>query len=168
MTIIALMKKFVLFLSCVFIIAGGALGGIDFTAVGADDPASVHTFYISNANSLPRLDYQDSKIKVTINGYWAHLSCPGEIAGDIKPKLKDISGESVTFRASLNKVAAIIEKYQVTDFETQYGSNFYTVYGYSPKLNEYAVNLDGNTINIQIAYRDGVVTVGTPVILGSY
>lgn len=30
------------------------------------------------------------------------------------------------------------------------------------------VLLDGKTVNVQLAYRDGVITVGSPLILGSY
>ena len=41
------------------------------------------------------------------------------------------------------------------------------IYGYTPLL-QGGILADGKKINFQIVVRDGIVTVGTPVILGSF
>ncbi|MEG1509395.1 MAG: YwmB family TATA-box binding protein [Clostridia bacterium] len=54
--------------------------------------------------------------------------------------------------------------------EVKFEQNFQgisTVYGYTPNW-EQTVNIDNEEVNIQIAFNNGKITVGCPLILGSY
>lgn len=91
----------------------------------------------------------------TANGALAALSLNGT------------EGESVTFYGSKDEFEAEIRRLGVTVTERQSLGGIEIVYGYTEKLRG-GVNVDGKRVNIEFAYRGGTITVGTPVILGSY
>lgn len=81
--------------------------------------------------------------------------------------LNGTEGESVTFCGSKNEFESEIRRLGVTVTERQSLGGIEIVYGYTEKLRG-GVNVDGKRVNIELAYRGGTITVGTPVILGSY
>lgn len=81
--------------------------------------------------------------------------------------LNDTEGESVTFCGSKDRFESEIRRLGVTVTERQSLGGIEIVYGYTEKLRG-GVNVDGKRVNIELAYRGGTITVGTPVILGSY
>lgn len=81
--------------------------------------------------------------------------------------LNGTEGESVTFYGTKEAFEAEILRLGVTVTERQSLGGIEIVYGYTEKLRG-GVNVDGKRVNIELAYRGGTITVGTPVILGSY
>lgn len=81
--------------------------------------------------------------------------------------LNGTEGESVTFCGSKDRFESEIRRLGVTVTERQSLGGIEIVYGYTEKLRG-GVNVDGKRVNIELAYRGGTITVGTPVILGSY
>lgn len=76
-------------------------------------------------------------------------------------------GQCVRFDGSDLDVEKIIKRLRVEKVYEQELSGIFVIYGYSPRLGE-GVYLDGKKVNIQIAKRGETVTVGTPLIKGSY
>ena len=80
---------------------------------------------------------------------------------------KDIDGFSVSFSGTEQDVTRIKQLFKLKVTSTLNIDGLQIVCGNSAKLTG-GVNLDGQTVNLQIAYKDGTVTVGSPLILGSY
>lgn len=78
-----------------------------------------------------------------------------------------VDGVSVSFCGSIDDVAQIVEIFNLLTVSVCEIDGLYVVCGVSNKLTG-GVMLDGTKVNLQIAYKDGVVTVGSPLILGSY
>lgn len=80
---------------------------------------------------------------------------------------KGVDGISVAFDGTEQDMWRIAEKYSLTSAEILQINDLTVICGYTRKLRG-SVVLDGRPVNLQIAYRNGVVTVGSPLILGSY
>ena len=82
-------------------------------------------------------------------------------------RCKDVDGISVSFVGSYDDVSQLCEFFGLkisSEFEQD---GLYVVCGNSAKIRDGVI--DGNTlVNLQIAYKDGVVHVGSPLILGDY
>ena len=79
----------------------------------------------------------------------------------------DIDGFSVSFNGTTNDVARIIRLFKLKVILMLNIDGLQVVCGNSARLTG-GVNLDGEIVNLQIAYKDGNITVGSPLILGSY
>lgn len=79
----------------------------------------------------------------------------------------DVDGFSVSFKGNSNDVSAIMRRLQAKQVSCQQLGDLYVVCCYSPRL-QGGVTLDNKQVNMQIAYCNGAVTVGYPLILGSY
>ena len=82
-------------------------------------------------------------------------------------KCQGVDGVSVSFDGSEQDVTRISELLNLNVTHQYNLEGIDVVCGLSYKVNG-GVVLDGKTVNVQIAYKDGVVTVGSPLILGSY
>lgn len=82
-------------------------------------------------------------------------------------KCHGVDGVSVTVEGSQEDVTRIMQLLTLTVVSNYQLDGLVVVCGKSDKVNG-GVLLDGNLVNVQIAYKDGVVTVGSPLILGSY
>ena len=82
-------------------------------------------------------------------------------------RCKDVDGFSVSFTGSEQDVTRIVELFRLKVTSTQNLDGLRVVCGNSARIVG-GVVLDGEKVNLQIAYKDGVVTVGSPLILGSY
>lgn len=78
-----------------------------------------------------------------------------------------VKGESVRFMGSDQDIEDIIRQLNIKVVDKQTLAGVVTIYGYSPRLGDY-VSVSGEKVNIQIARRGAVVTVGVPLIMGSY
>lgn len=78
-----------------------------------------------------------------------------------------VDGVSVTFAGSFDDVTAQADRLRAKEISRQQLDGLTVICYYSPLIRETAI-IDGKTVNVQIAYRDGTVTVGYPLILGSY
>lgn len=78
-----------------------------------------------------------------------------------------VDGVSVSFSGSEEDVTRVADLLQL-NFTYQYQLDGIEILcGRSAKVKG-GVVVDGNKVNVQIAYKDGTVTVGSPLILGSY
>ena len=80
---------------------------------------------------------------------------------------KDVDGFSVAFSGTAQDVDRIARFFNLKVSSTLNLDGLTIVCGNSAKLVG-GVRLDGEIVNLQIAYKDGTVTVGSPLILGSY
>ena len=80
---------------------------------------------------------------------------------------QDVDGFSVSFSGTDKDVERIIRLFKLKVTSTLDINGLQIVCGNSSKLTG-GVTLDGQRVNLQIAYKDGTVTVGSPLILGSY
>ena len=79
----------------------------------------------------------------------------------------NVDGFSVSFTGTANDVDRIVRLFSLNVTSVDNLDGLHIVCGNSARLTG-GVNLDGVTVNLQIAYKDGTVTVGSPLILGSY
>lgn len=86
-----------------------------------------------------------------------------------KSNCSHVLGESVSFVSFCTKVYEIIDFYSVDVKKEEKFDGYSCFYGYSNKIStERQVEIDGEKINIQIAFRNNILTIGTPIILGDY
>lgn len=77
-----------------------------------------------------------------------------------------LKGESVQF-FSEEKASALLNELNAVFIFEEGGADFYCKYFYSSKIDDYIV-LNGRKVNVHVAYDDGLITVGTPMIFGSF
>lgn len=78
-----------------------------------------------------------------------------------------VDGVAVSFSGELSDVVETAQKLSLNVVFEESVANVATIYGYSP-LVKGGIFVDGQYINVQIAYSDGIVKVGSPLILGSF
>lgn len=81
--------------------------------------------------------------------------------------LVNIVGISATFEGDFDDVRNVLKKCKVAVMQEESVGNVHIIYGISEDCGK-PVEANGKNINFQIAIRDNVITVGTPLILGSY
>lgn len=79
-----------------------------------------------------------------------------------------VSGESFTVTGSKVTVGEILRDIEGRVVSEGEVDGIYTVYLYTGRLNTSSVDLFGDKVNVQIALNGDRVTVGYPIILGSY
>lgn len=79
----------------------------------------------------------------------------------------NVDGLSVRFNGDVWDVDDIVNRLQAKVVSSQQLDDLLVICCVSPRL-QGGVNIDGNRVNVQIALSDGTVTVGYPLILGSY
>lgn len=90
-------------------------------------------------------------------------------AKEIKSKVSFVMGESVRFKGLVSGIDKIIGFFKMKVLKTEKLDNIICVYGFSEILDfDKAVEIDNEKINIQIAFCENTITVGTPIILGDY
>ena len=95
------------------------------------------------------------------------VQCDVEALPTIIKKCQDVDGVSVTFngaQADVTRIARLLNLKDVFEYELD---GLVVTCGKSAKVRG-GVVIDGRFVNVQIAYKDGAVTVGSPLILGSY
>lgn len=78
-----------------------------------------------------------------------------------------VDGISATFDGDLTDVEHILSRLRVRSVTVSSFGDLTVISGYSGGVCG-GVILDGKRVNCQIAYRDGVISVGFPLILGDY
>lgn len=90
-------------------------------------------------------------------------------AKEIKSKVSFVMGESVRFKGLISGIDKIIDFYKIKVLKTEKLDNIICVFGFSEMLNfDKSVEIDNEKVNIQIAFCENTITVGTPIILGDY
>lgn len=78
-----------------------------------------------------------------------------------------VQGESVRFIGKDKDIDEFIEELNITVVDEQNLSNIRIIYGYTTRFGEHRV-LEGKKVNVQIAKRGATITIGTPMIIGSF
>lgn len=87
----------------------------------------------------------------------------------IKSKISNILGESVRFKTTLNKINEVIKLYNLNIIQEEKIDNIVCVYGYSNSNDlTNSIIIDNKKVNMQIAFYNDFITIGTPIILGDY
>ncbi len=122
--------------------------------------------YIFHTLSIPS-EVEQSDVKIVQNGNGYIIKCNQSVAKKIKPLLT-IQGESVRFKVdSKQEVMKIIDGLNVDTVMLENIDGIYTFYGYN-KMKSNLVYINNQKVNIELAYKDGIVTIGLPIILGDY
>ena len=100
-------------------------------------------------------------------GFGVQVQCLASDFSATAAKCQNVDGVSVSFDGCYEDVLALIKffKLQVSSEFEQGG--LYAVSGKSSKISG-GVTVDGKVVNLQIAYKDGLVHLGSPLILGDY
>ena len=80
---------------------------------------------------------------------------------------RDSHGETVVFTGNNQDIERLIYTKRVEVLSTQTVAGVEIIYGFSTRLMG-GVLVDGEKINIQIARRGSTITVGSPLIFGSF
>ena len=82
-------------------------------------------------------------------------------------RCNEVDGLSISFSGTEQDILRIVQLFNLKISSTLNLDGLRIICGNSNKLTG-GVILDGVAVNLQIAYKDGTVTVGSPLILGSY
>lgn len=100
-------------------------------------------------------------------GYARIVTCSAKNAAQTLCACKGVDGISISFKASREIISQLIRYFRLCDVYELCLDDLTVVCGRSSRIVG-GVVLDGKWVNLQIAYRDGTVTIGSPLILGSY
>jgi len=154
------MKRLFLLFGCLFIVCFCSLNNsFAYNLFCLDNSATV-SFYCSDLE-----DTFAKNVSVIQNGSGYIYQTSSENALSLYKSLYSCSGFSLTFRNSNFKIDNLLEKIEVLKQEVVCGSNLY--YGYVCGLTN-STFIDAKKVNIQIAVNDNFITIGSPIILGSY
>lgn len=85
----------------------------------------------------------------------------------IASKVSNVQGQSVSFVGDeKTDVQNILLTFNASVVKIQNFNNMQIVYAYSTKLEKCVY--DEDVINLQICFNNGIITVGYPIIMGSY
>lgn len=103
------------------------------------------------------------------NGGAYHISCDAKNLQKILKKIdkKHVKGESFCIFGSKNDLNNIVRRLNVVVKNEEQIDDAFIVEGYNSKFGN-SIFVNGKEINIQLAYHNGLITVGCPVILGSF
>lgn len=123
---------------------------------------ATHTFYTTQNISLKNANSIKSG-----NGFL--ISTSSNNACIVKSTLNEnyIQGESFCFDGTQDDITKILHSLNATIVKKEKFDGFTVLYAHSPKITNYII-LNNKKVNIQIAYKNKIITVGTPIILGSY
>ena len=86
---------------------------------------------------------------------------------EMADSLGNIVGISASFKGDYDDFTREIKKCKVAVQQEESVGNVHIIYGISENCGK-PTYANGMNINFQIAIRDNVITVGTPLIMGSY
>lgn len=82
-------------------------------------------------------------------------------------KFGNVIGVSAKYKGDYDDFNKLIKKLGIATVKSEIIDNVHIVYGISERCGRCLV-VDGNTVNIQVALNGNNITVGTPLIMGSY
>ena len=169
------MKRFCALLSVALIFIALGLDSDGLMKIGDLGGDMTYYFFVSGADAeiaLPAAPKEGNFFEVVSHGGGAEVRCGISDAKRVKRNLKNVRGEAVSFKGTREDAEKLKRFLRVKIKSYEEFEDIYTYYGYTADLGNgigtSALNIDGMKINIQVAYRGGRITVGTPVILGGY
>lgn len=100
-------------------------------------------------------------------GLGRQVTCTLADLADTLANCDNVDGISVCFDGTAADVCAIVNRLHAAEVNCQQLDDMFVACYYSPLIRERAT-IDGKSVNLQIAYHNGTITVGYPLILGSY
>ena len=103
------------------------------------------------------------------NGESLILKTTKKQAKKLKNKVKKVLGQSFCFNGDFENFKEIVSNFKFEKIKEDLFDGIVCVYGFSKvfRENEYIV-LDNTKYNTQIVFNKGVITIGFPIIVGSY
>ena len=95
------------------------------------------------------------------------LTCGLDRMSGIESCTYKLLGESLSFYGNDEEFYDIIQFYRIKIVKTESLDGITTIYGHSYAFTKYII-IDSQKINVQIALNNSYITVGTPIIFGSY
>ncbi len=108
-----------------------------------------YTFYLNSASSNAQI-----------------ITVPFDDAKEMKKNLKNVCGESVT-TTRMSEIEKEIQRLNAQLLFSEKVDNIIINYYYSDKISAYKT-VNGYKINLQTAINDNVITIGSPLIFGSF
>lgn len=119
----------------------------------------LYTFYT--------LEKMDSDLPYTKNGDAFVHYCDFKNASKVKQQLSGILGESVSFCGDKVDGLNFLSNFDYTTILVENIDGIWTLYAYSPKIENF-VFVNNQKVNIELAVNKNIVTIGSPIIVGSY
>lgn len=119
----------------------------------------IQVTYYTKGSNLQNSIYLYDDIYMTESDY-----CTSK---QVANKLTNIVGISATFSGDYDAFKEVVKKCKVAVKAEENVDNIHIIYGISESCGK-PIQANGENINFQIAIRDNVITVGTPLIMGSY
>ena len=116
--------------------------------------------------------YLDSPVyiegaEISKGGIYWEMKVTLNLADEIRTKLPEIKGESITTRGNREDADEYLSDRSAQIRSEQMIEGIKFIYAYTRGIRNY-VTLDGDRVNLQIALReDGIMIIGTPLILGA-
>ncbi|MGN1208260.1 MAG: YwmB family TATA-box binding protein [Christensenellales bacterium] len=86
-----------------------------------------------------------------------------------KKLVSNIMGESVYFDGSMLGVEKLIKFFDIEVLKSEQIENFVCLYGFAKNHNfQNSIEIEEGRVNVQIAFSQNKITIGTPIILGDY
>ncbi len=108
-----------------------------------------------------------NNVTVVQNGNMYLVNCSANDAFEVKSKLNNIEGESITFQGTKNDALNFFNKYNYEVIYSEMVENIFIIYAYCPQIQNH-VFVNNQKTNLQLAINNQKITIGTPLILGSY
>ena len=121
---------------------------------------AVNTYYASYVKEIKNAN-------VIQNGCMVLFQSNLQDCVEIKKNLSRIDGQSITFCGNEELYQEIIMKIFSNIVRTEQVGSILSCYGNVNGLRN-CIEIDNKNINIQIVINNNLITIGTPVILGSY
>ena len=153
------MKRFFVVLILTVVIAGGLTYFMprDFNCYVAEIAPNGTVSVYCRQSEIEGIDMGNGRI----------VQCKVSELQSILKKCNGVDGVSVSFDGNEEDITRISQCLNLRVTHQYSLDGIEVVCGISSKVNG-GVVVDGRTVNVQIAYKDGIVTVGSPLILGSY
>ena len=131
-------------------------------------PRSFETYLTKfGADATVTIFCRQTKLEGVDIGGGYKVECNAESFFDTAAQCGGIDGVSVSFAGSLEDVKQLCDFFRLQVSSVYEQNGLYVVCGKSPKIRNGV--FDGKKlVNLQIAYRDGTVHLGSPLILGDY
>ena len=132
-------------------------------------PRSMQTDVFSYARYNPTVSVycRETKSNAIDLGLGRQVTCSLCDYKETLAECSGVDGVSFTFCGTPDDVADVVSRLRAQPVCSQAFDGLTVACYYSPLIRQ-CVTIDGRSVNVQIACRDGVVTVGYPLILGSY
>ena len=95
------------------------------------------------------------------------VTCDTATFSDTVSKCSGIDGVSVSFNGTFDDVTELCRFFRLEVASLYEQEGLYVVCGKSAKIKSGVID-GGKVVNLQIAYRDGIIHLGSPLIIGDY